>query len=217
VAFHLYSLGDTKMNDELLKIFDENYNQIGVTTREEAHLKGYWHEAFHCWFITKEEGKHYLYLQLRSDKKRDYPSLLDITAAGHLQAHETIQDGVREIKEEIGIEVAFQELIPLGIMKYSVTKDNFIDNELANVYLFKSHHRLRDFTLQIEEVAGIVKVEFSEFYELWFGKREDVFIQGFCIKGSEKIIISEHVGRKKFVPHHIKFYQNVITQIRENL
>src|SRR5690606_34920459 len=116
---------------EMLKIFDSDKNHIGIATREEVHRLGHWHEAFHCWFISKEEGgKYYIYLQLRSSKKKDYPNLLDITAAGHLLAHETILDGVREIKEEIGIEVLPNQLELLGSIDYCVEKENLIDREI---------------------------------------------------------------------------------------
>jgi hypothetical protein len=54
------------MENELLKIFDDNSNHIGFATRDEVHRLGFWHETFHCWFISKEEGTDYLYLQLRS-------------------------------------------------------------------------------------------------------------------------------------------------------
>lgn len=90
------------MELELLKIFGDDRNQIGVASRKDVHRLGYWHEAFHCWFVSNEKGIDYIYLQLRSNSKKDYPNLLDITAAGHLLANETVRDGVREIKEEIG-------------------------------------------------------------------------------------------------------------------
>jgi len=153
----------------MLKIFDDNRNQIGVATREEVHRSGYWHEAFHCWFISREEEKDYIYLQLRSDIKKDYPNMLDITAAGHILAHETVLDGIREIKEEIGIEVCINELESLGVVDYIVEKKNFIDKELANVFLYSYKNTFEDFKLQEEEVSGIFKAEFDDFFELWQG------------------------------------------------
>ena len=206
------------MENEQLKIFDEYRNQIGIATREDVHRLGYWHEAFHCWFISKEKGTDYLYLQLRSNTKKDYPNLLDITAAGHLLANETVQDGVREIKEEVGIDISFQELIPLGIIDYCVIKEDFIDKEIANVFLYKSQKSFDDFTLQEEEVAGIVKVEFNHFVELWFAERETIKIRGFEIeKDGNIILIDGNVGRDKFVPHQLKFYKTVIQKIKEKI
>ncbi|MFJ7932687.1 NUDIX domain-containing protein [Peribacillus sp. NPDC096448] len=206
------------MENEQLKIFDEYRNQIGIATREDVHRLGYWHEAFHCWFISKEKGTDYLYLQLRSNTKKDYPNLLDITAAGHLLANETVQDGVREIKEEVGMDISFQELIPLGIIDYCVIKEDFIDKEIANVFLYRSQKSFDDFTLQEEEVAGIVKAEFNHFVELWFAERETIKIRGFEIeKDGNIILIDGNVGRDKFVPHQLKFYKTVIQKIKEKI
>jgi isopentenyldiphosphate isomerase len=205
------------MESEKLKIFDEERNPIGIATREEVHRLGYWHEAFHCWFVSKENDIDYLFLQLRSESKKDYPNLLDITAAGHLLADETVYDGVREIKEEIGIDVSSDELNPLGIMEYCVTKENFIDNEMANVFLYKSHHTFEDFTLQEEEVSGMGKVAFYDFVELWEGKREIITIQGYKIINGKKVIIDGDVGKDQFVPHPIDYYQTVIRKIKDHL
>ena len=170
------------MENEQLKIFDEYRNQIGFATREDVHKLGYWHETFHCWFVSKEMETDYIYLQLRSNSKKDYPDLFDITAAGHLLANETVQDGIREIKEEMGIDISFKELIPLGIIDYCVIREDFIDMEIANVFLYKSNKSFDYFTLQEEEVAGIVKTEFNHFAELWFGERNTIRIRGFEIK-----------------------------------
>ncbi|WP_453989811.1 NUDIX hydrolase [Bacillus nitroreducens] len=123
------------METEQLRIFDENKNHIGIASREDVHRLGYWHEVFHCWFICEEEGTYKLYLQLRSKNKKDYPNLLDITAAGHLLANERVEDGIREIEEEIGIDLSFQDLIPLGVVDYTVIRENFIDKEIAHVFL----------------------------------------------------------------------------------
>jgi isopentenyldiphosphate isomerase len=204
------------METELLKIFDENRSPIGVASREDVHKLGYWHETFHCWFVKKEQEQDYLYLQLRSKTKKDYPNLLDITAAGHLMADESVEDGVREIKEEVGIDIQIQELIPLGIIDYSVIEKGFIDKELAHTFLYKSEKSFDDFILQ-DEVAGIVKVEMNEFAELWYGRREKIRVSGFTVEDGNKIYIEEYVGKEKFVPHQNKFYRTVLEKIKEHI
>jgi isopentenyldiphosphate isomerase len=203
---------------EKLKIFDDNKKLIGIASRSDVHRIGYWHEAFHCWFISNEQGIDYIYLQLRSKYKKDYPNLLDITAAGHLLADETVEDGVREIKEEIGIGVNFKELIKLGVIDYCVVQENFIDKELANVYLYKSQNTFDDFTLQVEEVSGMVKTKLVEFAQLWSGEKDEIKISGFKIDDAgERQNIQENVNKEKFVPHQVAFYKEVIQKIQEQV
>ncbi|CAK7082730.1 NUDIX domain-containing protein [Tissierella carlieri] len=206
------------MENEQSKIFDEYRNQIGVATRKDIHRFGYWHETFNCWFISKENETDYLYLQLRSNIKKDYPNLLDTTVAGHLLANETVQDGVREITEEIGIDISFQELIPLGIIAHCIVSEDLIDKEIANIFLYKSEKSFDNFTLQEEEVSGIVKTKFKHFAELWLDERETIKIKGFLIKkDGEKVLIDENVGKNKFVPYQIKFYKTLIEKIKEKI
>lgn len=204
------------MENEMLKIFDENKHQIGIATREEVHRLGHWHEAFHCWFVSREEEKDYIYLQLRSDMKKDYPSLLDITAAGHLLAQETVLDGIREIKEEIGIDVSINELESLGVIIYCVVKENFIDK--AYVFLYRYNNTFEEFTLQKEEVSGMLKTEFDDFYELWIGDLEQISVKGFKIdSGGNRVLVDKIVERNQFVPHEISFYQSVVKLIKEKI
>ncbi|MEH7380875.1 NUDIX domain-containing protein [Bacillus sp. JJ1533] len=201
---------------EKIKIFDDNKNLIGVASRSDVHKLGYWHEVFHCWFISNEGGVDYIYLQLRSKNKKDYPNLLDITAAGHLLADETVEDGVREIKEEIGIDVAFEELIKLGVIDYCVVQEDFIDKERANVFLYKNENTFHDFTLQVEEVAGIVKAKLIDFSQLWFGEKDEIEINGFQINDDGiRQSMKEIVSKDKFVPHQVSFYKEVIQKINE--
>ena len=168
--------------------------------------------------FSREAEVNYLYLQHRCAMKKDYPNLLDITAAGHLLAHESVYDGVREIKEEIGIDVSFDELVPLGIIEYHQTKEDFIDKELANVFLYESEHRLDDFTLQPEEVSGIVKVVLNDFEEFWTEAKDKVNIKGFEMnQEGRRMMIDRFVGRDEFVPHDLSYYESIIRLIRENL
>ncbi|TQR19370.1 NUDIX hydrolase [Psychrobacillus vulpis] len=202
------------MENELLKIFDEHCNEKGVATREEVHRLGHWHETFHCWIISREEEIDYIYLQIRSANKRDYPNLLDITAAGHLLANEEVYDGIREVQEELGIEVAFGELISLGIIPYSVETDTIIDKELAHVYVYRRPNSLDDYKLQTEEVSGVVRTKFKQFAELWLGKIDKIQVEGFEIDSEgKKVYINKLVTKNNFVHHETSYYEAVIRGI----
>jgi hypothetical protein len=45
------------MENELLKVFDSEGTLKGTASRAEVHQKGLWHETFHCWFLSKEDGR----------------------------------------------------------------------------------------------------------------------------------------------------------------
>ena len=206
------------MDNELLNIFDREKNPIGVATREEVHKRGHWHETFHCWFIAHEEGKEYVYLQIRSDLKKDYPGLLDITAAGHLLANETELDGVREVEEELGIPIAFHELDSLGIIDYSIENEWLIDKEFAHVFLYNCSLSFDDFKLQVEEVSGIVRVEFEQFASMWTDKTDKIEVEGIHLNSNgEKGSIRKLVTKENFVPHERSYYEEVILGIRRKL
>jgi isopentenyldiphosphate isomerase len=206
------------MESEMIKIFDEDRNPIGEATREEVHKKGLWHETFHCWFIQKEEGTTFVYLQLRSSLKKDYPNLLDITAAGHILAHESIEDGIREVKEEIGVEVSMDNLVSVGIIDYCVVKDEFIDKELAHVYLYESDFWLDDFTIQRAEVSGIYRIRLDDFERLLLSDSFEVVAEGFEESESgERIMLNKMITKADFVPHEKSYYESVIHSINNLL
>ncbi|QCJ41290.1 NUDIX domain-containing protein [Bacillus sp. S3] len=206
------------MENELVRVFDNQRKPIGTATRAEVHRQGLWHESFHCWIVSREQEINYLYLQRRCGLKKDHPNLFDITSAGHLLADETAADGIREIKEELGIDVSFTELMPLGIINYCVNHEDLIDNELAHTFLYKKNLDFDVFSLQKEEVSGIIKVKFTDFIDLWSGEKHEINIIGFEINNNgEKLFFDRMAGKQEFVPHGISFYKKIIQLIKEKL
>lgn len=207
------------MESEKITIVDIEGKEIGAATREEIHKKGLWHETFHCWIITIEKGKPYIHLQIRSSGKKDFPDLLDITAAGHILAVETVEDGIREVKEELGIDVAFEKLISLGVIKDQIVQGDFIDNERCHTFLYMPKGEIDDtYVLQKEEVAGMVKVDFESFYALCFGEAEEITVEGFRISAAQKKSgIQKKIGLKDLVPHSQVYLEQAATLIDQEL
>ncbi|MDX8046459.1 NUDIX domain-containing protein [Gracilibacillus sp. S3-1-1] len=202
--------------EELLTIFNEKRCKIGVASREDVHIKGYWHETFQCWFIDKENGLDYIYLQKRCEDKKDFPNLFDITAAGHLLSTETAKDGIREIKEELGIDVKFHELRSIGVMNDIIETPDIIDKEWANVYVYNVKDTDK-FLLQQEEVAGIVKVKLEDFVDLCFSKKQSIHVLGFGNTHSDQpTIIDQHISLADIVPHSAEYLQKVCAKIIED-
>ena len=202
------------MIDERVRIFDENRNSIGVVSRDEAHRVGHWHEVFQCWFVRREEGVKQVYLQLRSSFKKDFAGLYDITAAGHLMADESVKDGVREIEEELGVPVSYEELHPLLVMNASIKQGDFLDNEIANIFLFEYNQSFDTFDLQKEEVAGIVQADFEAFYDFWMGKQTDLHVEGFWFNhDGKRKNLNQKISKRHFVPHESSYYETIVKEM----
>lgn len=204
------------MEEELLKVFDEQFNPIGKAARTKIHAEGLWHETVHFWLITKTSGNYYVFLQKRSKSKKDYPALLDITAAGHLLAMETSEDGIRELQEELGLPaIEMDKLFKLGLVKNIIHTNQLIDNEFSHVYLYIVNKDI-SFQLQETEVSDIVVSEFTAFYQFCMAERNELLIYPW----RNGIVVSEEenkVGKNSFVPHEEAYFKKVAELLNQQL
>jgi isopentenyldiphosphate isomerase len=208
------------VEQEKLTVLNESGDRIGVASRSEVHEKGYWHETFHCWFAHYDESRKgsFIYFQLRSDNKKDYPSLLDITAAGHLLSDEKIEDGVREVHEELGIIVGFEELHSLGIVKGELFQEGMVDREHTNVFLYSNPILFEEFQLQQDEVAGIFRSSLEDFKSLIQQVTTEIDIEGFIVgKDGDKAYTGQKVGYHHFVPHARAYLLEIIERLEQQL
>lgn len=204
------------MDEEMIMACEEEGTPTGIETREEIHKKGLWHETFHCWIVKIEDGTPYIHLQLRSTDKKDFPDLLDISAAGHILAHETVMDGVREIREELGITVEFEELVPLGVIKDQLVVKDFIDNERCHVFIYLTEEVLDDkFRFQQEEVTGIFKFNFQEFADLCTGAAKEIESEGGITADGQAS--PKSIALADLVPHGKSYLHQVIEGIQNVL
>lgn len=196
----------------------ESGELLGVASREDIHRRGLWHETFHCWVVTRELGRNMIHLQLRSAEKADFPKLFDITAAGHIAANESVADGVREIEEELGLSVALERLMPLGVVHDEISLPGFTDRERAYVYLYKEAPiTLADYRLQQAEVAGVALADFRSFFELCTQQVEQIDVRGFRETAAGREEIRQTIGLSDMVPHEARYWREVAIRIRKEL
>ncbi|MFD1899627.1 NUDIX hydrolase [Enterococcus termitis] len=201
--------------NEWLKIFDEQYQELGTATRQRVHKEGLWHETFHCWFYTIDQDELIIYFQKRSSKKKDFPNQLDITAAGHLLADESVTDGFREVKEELGLDVSVEEAEYLGVFPVRIDLGSFIDNEFTNVYVVQQEITLGGFDLQEEEVSSLFRIPLSSFKRIFNGSVTEVVLTGYHQHDQKQKMIRERFAKKDFCANAESYYEQLIKIFEE--
>jgi isopentenyldiphosphate isomerase len=204
---------------EYLTIFDEHMRPLGTRSRAQAHREGLWHETFHCWFFRREHDQCFLLFQQRAAQKDTFPDLLDVTAAGHLQAGETAADGIREIQEELGVEVPFSSLHSLGIAAEEFFLPTIIDREFHHVYLYHYQQDIASMHIQETEVAGIAQVEIDAFSRLINAEAQTVTAQMYLPDYKNDGEGLHYTGQKQvsqhhFCPHSVAYYQQLVATIK---
>jgi isopentenyldiphosphate isomerase len=180
---------------EMLDVYDQNLVLIGVKDREAVHRDGDWHRVFHCWIIYRDaHGVDRIVMQRRAATKQFSPNKLDVTAAGHYASGETIRDGVREVREELGIDVDFDSLISVGIKIDAMLQSGKIDHEFADVFLCVHDRSIQDYPFDSEEVAGLVSFAVADGIALFAGERDHLTADAVGV-GAPQITI----GRDDFV------------------
>ncbi len=132
-----------------------------TVARDEAHRTGVWHGAFHCLITYEREGRGYALFQRRSLSKKIAPGRYDVTAGGHYSAGESATDaGPRELREEIGLDVKFSDLFPIGrrVFVYCFTP-GVKECEFQDVFLLPLSAQPTGITLEKEEVDGVIEME----------------------------------------------------------
>ena len=166
--------------DERFDVFDEEMNWLGAATREEVHRTGAWHQTFHCWVLQRTGAGTFLVVQRRHATKDTNPGKLDVSCAGHLQQGERPADGVRELREELGIEVEFGALLPVGVFKSTAVGGTVRDNEFLNVFLLvRDEDGLDGFSPALCEVSGLYRIGAEDFARLCRREVDKARIAGF--------------------------------------
>lgn len=170
----------------------------GVIDRDEAHASGIWHGAFHCLIVFLRDGKGHALFQLRSHSKKIAANKLDVSVGGHYAAGEGAREaGPREIREELGITVRFEDLFYLGrrIFVYCFSP-GIREYEFQDIFLLQYETIPDRLVMQESEVAGVVEVDINDGIKLLTGKNTSIscrFTTASGISGQRQITRSDFV------------------------
>lgn len=196
---------------EYVDVYDEKMLLLGKIPKKEAHSNGAWHKSIHCWIIRSDATGQYVVFQKRSANKKSFPNFLDISAAGHYQAGERTEDGIREIVEELGIEVGFNQLHYLGI-KFDVYRDDVIFNrEFCETFLYKDDRELNKYNIDCDEVTGLVQIKIQDGLNLFSNKADNIIATGieYSYEKSNIEEIELNVTRDMFISRIDPYYGKI--------
>ncbi|MDD4937667.1 MAG: NUDIX domain-containing protein [Candidatus Shapirobacteria bacterium] len=161
---------------ELIKVLDENGQETGqILDKEIIHQKGLWHREVAVW-IFNSKGE--ILVQRRAASKKMNPNQIGL-CAGHVPENEdSITAMIREISEELGIEVNQKSLNFLITEKKERSFPNSLINRIFNkVYYLKIDKEITDFKIQEEELSEIFWINYLEFKEKIQNKDPEIGIQ----------------------------------------
>ena len=159
---------------EYIDVVDKDtWENTGISKPiSEIHKNGDWHNTIHAWLIN---SKNEILIQRRSRDKVNFPNCWDVTVGGHISSGEnTINGAIREIKEEVGVDVAPDELEMIGKTSHEVVLANgtYLDNEKVTVYVVKNNFDISQFKIQEEEVEEVRWISALEFKK-WVKEKRD--------------------------------------------
>jgi len=158
---------------EIFDIMDCSGRKTGETiSRDEAHRTGVWHGAFHGLIVYERKGRGCALFQKRASSKMIAPGCYDVSVGGHYAAGEdAVSAGPREIKEELGLDVLYDALIPVGrrVFVHCFTP-GVKECEFQDVFLLPRNVRPENLSLQREELDGVIEMDVEEGIELLTGK-----------------------------------------------
>ncbi len=146
--------------DEKIDILNEDGTKTGkCTTKQEIYEKGYWYRSVHIWIIN---DKHELLMQKRNPDKKTFPNLWALSLAGHVLANETsLESGIRELKEELNIDIKPENLEYLFTIKREQLYNEQTLKVFDDVYLLPWNVDITHAKLQIEELTDIKYVYYE--------------------------------------------------------
>lgn len=161
-------MADIDLEPELLSVVSPTGVPLGSGPRPEVHRDGHWHAVFHC-LIVRSGPPARVVLQRRDRSKPKFPGQLDLSATGHLRAGEAPRDGVRELREELGVDVAPDDLVSVGVRLLADDRAEGRNRERVNLFFLSDDRPLDRFDPGRGEVESVVEARVDDLLHLAAG------------------------------------------------
>lgn len=158
-----------------IDVFTDNYELIGTEEKEVAHARGLWHRTFSALAVNPETERILLQKKAPGRYRFSRPDYADFSVGGHYHAGETVSDGVREVREELGLIITYGDLHPIGIRQAAVTlASDYIEREFQHWHLLPLATPLEGIPLADAEVSGLVELAVDDAIALVDNKTDRV-------------------------------------------
>jgi isopentenyldiphosphate isomerase len=205
--------GGRRVADELIDIWDENMMPIGRETRTEAHKRGLWHTAIHCW-VVRPELPGYVLFRRRAAGAVTGAGLYDVTATAHPESGETVEDRLTQLTKELGLEDddGGSSVVPLGV-KIEVARLGYdvLIREFCPAYFVTSQRHPHAYELDPGTLTALVEIAIPDGLNLLAGRTERVEARGieYDVKDGAWRRIEIDVGPPQFFPRVDPYHYKV--------
>lgn len=191
-----------------IDIFTDRYEHLGTENKKEAHRQGLWHRTFSALAINPSSRRVFLQKKAPCRYSFDRPDYADISVGGHYHAGERIEDGVREVHEELGLPLTYADLHPIGLRQTAVTlASDYIEREFQHWHLLPIEADLDVIPLADAEVSGLVDLDLDDAVALAAGDA-DTAPARFATRGENGLVYTEgSLARAELVPNYLALDQ----------
>jgi isopentenyldiphosphate isomerase len=166
--------------------------------------------------VYRREGRGYALFQKRSEEKKIAAGKFDVSVGGHYSAGEGARTaGPREVKEELGLAISFEDLVSLGrrVFEYDFAP-GVSEHEFQDVFLLPLGKRPEILILQEGEVDAVLDMEIEQGIDLFSGTVSSATGRLTGINGREG---PASVTIADFVPCEDRYYLKLLRLARRYL
>lgn len=183
---------------EILDVYNENHEYLGICEKELVHKLGLWHEVFNGILVNKTKNTIIFQIKNKNHNGIHEKDMIEISVGGHYISGEKLKDGIREIKEETSQDIKFSKLIYLGERQVSIKiRNNYIIREFQKMFIIPYDGEIKELKSQDNEVKGFIEIDIDDCILLLLKKKKEII-------GLDNNLKKKNINLKNFVQEYLK-------------